>query len=116
MLPPAQRRNASVRGGDCHRDARAVHEAVQLGRRSCGANRRGNEGIFTTGRNVTALSSAPPPNSPLTVKLSGRPQARPARRERRIAKRARGAQPPTRHGPLQRLLDRTSTTPIEQVE
>jgi len=64
MLPPAQRRNASVRGGDCHRDAGAVHEAVQLGRRSCGANRRGNEGIFTTGRNVTALSSAPPPNSP----------------------------------------------------
>ncbi len=52
----------------------------------------------------------------LTVKLSGRPQARPARRERRIAKRARGAQPPTRHGPLQGLLDRTSTTPIEQVE
>ena len=37
MLPPAQRRNAGVRGGDCHRDAGAVHEAVQLGRRSCGA-------------------------------------------------------------------------------
>jgi len=71
MLPPAQRRNASVRGGDCHRDARAVHEAVQLGRRSCGANRRGNEGIFTTGRNVTALSSAPPPNSPSNGEVEG---------------------------------------------
>jgi hypothetical protein len=30
MLPPSQRRNASVRGGECHRDTRAVHEALQL--------------------------------------------------------------------------------------
>jgi hypothetical protein len=35
------------------------------------------------------------------VSLSGRPQARPTRRERKIAKRARGAPPGARHGPLQ---------------
>src|SRR3984885_12449594 len=35
------------------------------------------------------------------MSLSGRTQAHPARRERKIARRARGAPPPTRHGPLQ---------------
>jgi hypothetical protein len=40
----------------------------------------------------------------LTVSLSGRAQAHPARRERKIAKRARGAPPPTPHGPLQALV------------
>ena len=71
MLPPAQRRNASVRGGGWRGDTEAVHEAVQVGRRSCGVNRRGNEGIFTTGRNVTASSSAPPPNSPSNGEVEG---------------------------------------------
>jgi len=49
MLPPAQRRNGSVRGGDCHRDTTAVHEAVQLSHGSYGPDRRGNEGLFQTG-------------------------------------------------------------------
>src|SRR5207248_8901204 len=49
MLPPAQRRNTSVRGGDCHRDTRAVHEAVQLSHGSYGPDRRGNEGLLQTG-------------------------------------------------------------------
>jgi hypothetical protein len=30
MLPPTQRRNASVRGGDWRGDTGAVHQAVQL--------------------------------------------------------------------------------------
>jgi len=38
------------------------------------------------------------------VKLSGRAQAHPARRERKVAKRARGAPPRACHGPLQRWL------------
>jgi hypothetical protein len=42
----------------------------------------------------------------LTMRLSGRPQACPARRERNIAKRARGAQRPTHHGPLQPMVRR----------
>ena len=93
MLPPAQRRNASIRGGDCHRDAGAVHEAVQLGRRSCGANRRGNEGLFKTadqeGRraHVQHVSRT----VPLTVKLSGRAQTHAARRGRILSFCARGA-------------------------
>jgi hypothetical protein len=45
----------------------------------------------------------------LTVKLSGRVGAHPARRERKLAKRARGAPPNDSHGPLQRLLERTRT-------
>jgi len=40
----------------------------------------------------------------LTVKLSGRTQSHPARRERKIAKRARGAPQQACHGSLQRLL------------
>jgi hypothetical protein len=44
---------------------------------------------------------------PLTVKLRGRPQAPPKRRGRILSSRARGAEPLTVHGPLQRLLDRT---------
>jgi len=53
-----------------------------------------------------------PPNVPteqessrrLTVKLSGRAQALDWRREDTLSSRARGAEPPTLHGPLQRLL------------
>src|SRR5438045_1661473 len=90
MLPPAQRRNASVRGGGWRGDTEAVHEAVQVGRRSCGVNRRGNEGIFTTGRNVTASSSAPPPNSPSNGEVEG-----PADAASR-AQRARSVSPPPR--------------------
>ena len=104
-------------------DTRAVHEAVQLGRRSCGANRRGNEGLFKTGdregrrAHVQHVSRT----VPLTVKLRGRlmPQAvltsnealqsrraRPIkRRGRTISSSARGAGPLGPHGPLQRLLD-----------
>src|SRR5437764_12876534 len=90
MLPPAQRRNASVRGGGWRGDTEAVHEAVQLGRRSCGVNRRGNEGIFTTGRNVTALSSAPPPNSPSNGEVEGpRRSARRAPRAHTVFPRPR---------------------------
>ena len=37
--------------------------------------------------------------------MSGRPQAHPARRERTISSRARGALPEDFHGPLQRLLE-----------
>src|SRR5437870_9628018 len=44
----------------------------------------------------------------LTVKLSGRTQARPMGRERRITKRARGAQPPPRHGPLEPMVSQQS--------
>src|ERR1700733_186248 len=44
----------------------------------------------------------------LTVSLSGRARAHPARRERKIAKRARGAPPPTPHGPLQARVRRLS--------
>src|SRR5437870_1375781 len=40
----------------------------------------------------------------LTMRLSGRTQARPMGRERRITKRARGAQPPPRHGPLEPMV------------
>src|SRR5712671_2760903 len=65
MLPPAQRRNASVRGGDCHRDTRAVHEAVQLSHGSYGPDRRGNEGLFQTGigMGAGAKSSTSPEQS-----------------------------------------------------
>src|SRR5947208_16849428 len=93
MPPPAQRRNASVRGGDSRGDTGAVHEAVQLGRRSCGANRRGNEGLFKTddreGRraHVQHVSRT----VPLTVKLRGRTTTPDRRRGRAIASRARGA-------------------------
>ena len=38
------------------------------------------------------------------MSLSGRPQAHPARSERKIAKRARGAPPGARHGPLQAMV------------
>ena len=41
---------------------------------------------------------------PLTVKLRGRTQAPDWRRGRILSSGARGAEPPTRHGPLQRLL------------
>src|SRR5437870_13303219 len=40
----------------------------------------------------------------LTVKLSGRVMPPDQRRERTLSSSARGAQPATRHGPLQRLL------------
>ncbi len=40
----------------------------------------------------------------LTVKLRGRPEAPAKRRGRILSSGARGAEPPTRHGPLQRLL------------
>jgi len=43
----------------------------------------------------------------LTVKLGGRAQEHAARRERKIAQRARGVPPRARHGPLQRLLEGT---------
>jgi hypothetical protein len=46
-----------------------------------------------------------PPARHLTVKLRGRPEAPPKRRGRILSSRARGAQAPTVHGPLQRLLD-----------
>src|SRR5207302_1693464 len=41
----------------------------------------------------------------LTVKLSGRVMPPDQRRERTLSSSARGAQPATRHGPLQRLLE-----------
>ena len=40
----------------------------------------------------------------LTVKLSGRPEAANERRGRTMSSRARRAEPPAVHGPLQRLL------------
>jgi hypothetical protein len=65
MLPPTQRRNASVRGGDWRGDTGAIHEAVQLGRQSCGANRRGNEGSSkrVTGKHDELTSSMSPEQS-----------------------------------------------------
>src|SRR5205807_1397484 len=111
MLPPAQRRNASVRGGDWRGDTRAVHQAVQLGRRSCGANRRGNEGLFKTGdregrrAHVQHVSRT----VPLTVKLRGRAPTSAKRRGRTMSSSARGAKQTTPHGPLQRLLEVTLT-------
>ena len=108
MPPPTQRRNASVRGGDWRGDTSAVHEAVQLGRRSCGANRRGNEGLFKTGdrQGPRAHLQHVSRTVPLTVKLSGRPEAPIKRRGRTLSSRARGAKQTTHHAPLQRLLDR----------
>ena len=54
------------------------------------------------------------------MKLRGRPEAPTKRRGRTLSSRARGAYPPTVHGPLQRLLDvisaaakQTSTSRIE---
>src|SRR5438876_4382918 len=72
MLPPAQRRNASVRGGDCHRDTGAVHEAVQLSHGSYGPDRRVNEGLFkrVTGR-TTSSRPARLPNSPSNGEVEG---------------------------------------------
>src|SRR6266853_1209956 len=43
-------------------------------------------------------------NCGLTVKLRGRPEAPDQRRGRTLSPRARGAQPPTPHGPHQRLF------------
>src|SRR3981189_3143771 len=40
----------------------------------------------------------------LTMRLSGRTQAHPARHERKIAERARGAPAPPHHGPLQPMV------------
>src|SRR5437660_2194178 len=48
----------------------------------------------------------------LTVRLSGRVQTRPARGERTIAKRARGAPPPTYHGRLQQRARPRHRTPL----
>src|SRR5207253_8441215 len=42
----------------------------------------------------------------LTVKLNGRAEAPDGRRGRTLSSGARGAQPPTYHGPFQRLLER----------
>src|SRR5438105_4091607 len=109
MLPPAQRRNASVRGGDWRGDTRAVHQAVQLGRRSYGPDRRGNEGLFKTGdregrrAHVQHVSRT----VPLTVKLSGRVSA-PRALQSVFVRKARSAPPyPSLHGPLERWLERT---------
>ena len=65
MLPPAQRRNASVRGGDSRGDTRAVHEAVQLSHGIYGPDRRGNEGLFkrVTGKDDELTSSTSPEQS-----------------------------------------------------
>jgi len=65
MLPPAQRRNASDRGGDWRGDTRAVHEAVQLSHGSYGPDRRGNEGLFEreTGKDDELTSSTSPEQS-----------------------------------------------------
>jgi hypothetical protein len=51
---------------------------------------------------------------PLTAKLSGRPEAPNRRRGRTLSFGARGAYPPTPHGPLQRLLDLTPNTSTER--
>jgi hypothetical protein len=48
----------------------------------------------------------------LTVELRGRAQTHPARSERKIAKRARGAPPQEHHGPLERLLDAQSSEDV----
>jgi hypothetical protein len=65
MLPPAQRRNASVRGGDWRSGTSAVHEAVQLSHGSYGPDRRGNEGLFkrVTGKDDELTSSTSPKQS-----------------------------------------------------
>ena len=65
MLPPAQRRNASVRGGNLRGDTRAVHETGQLSHGSYGPDRRGNEGLFerVTGKDDELTSSTSPEQS-----------------------------------------------------
>jgi hypothetical protein len=45
-------------------------------------------------------------NEGLTMRLSGRSHTCPGRRKRKIAKRARGAPPPTCHGPLEPMVSR----------
>jgi hypothetical protein len=52
-----------------------------------------------------------PSCSRLTVKLRGRPEAADQAPRAHNLFRARGAQPPTVHGPLQRLLDVTPSKP-----
>ena len=47
----------------------------------------------------------------LTVKLRGRTTTPDQRRGRTLSSGARGAQPPTHHGPFQRLLGRTCAEP-----
>src|SRR5204862_8245762 len=49
----------------------------------------------------------------LTVKLNGRAEAPDGRRGRTLSSSARGAQPPTRHGPFQRLLDDAPAQPTQ---
>src|SRR6266513_2689326 len=48
----------------------------------------------------------------LTVKLKGRTTTSDRRRGRTLSPSTRGAQPPTLHGPLQRLLERSATRVI----
>src|SRR5947207_6248738 len=50
------------------------------------------------------------PCCPLTVKLRGRTTTPDQRRGRILTSHARGAGPPTVHGPLQRLLEAGTTT------
>jgi len=47
------------------------------------------------------------PALPNEVKLRGRPEAPDGRRGRTLSSRARGAEPPARHGPLQVLVRAT---------
>ena len=47
------------------------------------------------------------------MRLSGRMQTRPRRRERKIAKRARRARALPHHGPLQPMVSATLTTELE---
>ena len=47
------------------------------------------------------------------MKLSGRPAAGDQRRRRTLSFSAGGAQPPTHHGPLQRLLDGILRVPLQ---
>jgi hypothetical protein len=80
-----------------------AHEAVQLGRRSSRANRRGNEGIFQQEkmrrRQIPQLSRT----VPLTVKLRGRAPAPGWSRGCTLSSSTRGDTTDS-HGTLQRLL------------
>src|SRR5437667_5896312 len=98
-------------------DTRALKLAPHARRRSYGANRRGNEGLFKTGDrdgrrgHVQHVSRT----VPLTVKLRGRASTSDRRRGRRLSPGARGAKQTTPHGPLQRWLGAIGSAPEKPI-
>src|SRR5881392_3744082 len=88
-------------------DTRALKLAPHARRRSNGANRRGNEGLFKTGDREVRRSHVQHVSRtvPLTVKLSGRPEVPRARQSAITLSAHEAPTHPSVHGPLQRLLE-----------